>query len=98
MSRRRISTKAKASRRERRRSSPARRARVTKISITVDAGVIEDVKKVARQARRTLSAEISDALARDLRQRRLGRIISEFEAAHGTITEAELAVARAAWG
>jgi len=82
---------------QRRPAVPAGRSRVRKISVTVDAGVLEDMKKVARRARRTLSAEVSEALERDLRRRRLQEIIEEFEAEHGVITDAELAKARAAW-
>jgi hypothetical protein len=70
---------------------------VRKVSITVDAGVLEEMKKVARISRRTLSAEVSEALERDLRRRRLQEVIEEFELRHGVITDEELARARAAW-
>jgi hypothetical protein len=63
----------------------------------VDTKVLQDLKDVARRARRTLSAEVSDALARDLRQQSLRSVIPEFETEHGAITDDELAAARAAW-
>lgn len=78
-------------------AAPAGRSRVRKVSITVDAGVLEEMKKVARISRRTLSAEVSEALERDLRRRRLQEVIEEFELRHGVITDEELARARAAW-
>ena len=98
MSQRRTSSGTASARPRRRGSAQRDRPRVEKISITVDAKVIEDVKRVARQGRRTLSAEISEALARDLRTRRLREIIEDFETAHGPITETELATVRAQWG
>jgi predicted transcriptional regulator len=68
-----------------------------KISVTVDPAVLRDVKAAARRSGRTLSAHISQALARDLRRQKLAELIAEHEAAHGVITERELAEARAAW-
>lgn len=59
--------------------------------------MLEEMKKVARISRRTLSAEVSEALERDLRRRRLQEVIEEFELRHGVITDEELARARAAW-
>jgi len=38
-----------------------------------------------------LSAVIADALDRQLRNRRLGRVLDEWEAKHGAFTEEELA-------
>ena len=98
MSRRRATAVTAPARQRRRDGARRGRARVEKISITVDAKVIEDVKRVARRGRRTLSAEISEALARDLRRRRLREIIEDFETEHGAITEDELAAVRATWG
>jgi hypothetical protein len=71
--------------------------RVRKISITVDAGVLREVERDARQSHRTLSAHVSDALARDLRRRRLRDLIAAHEAEHGSITDEELAAIRAEW-
>jgi len=71
--------------------------RAAKISLTVDANVLRDVKVVARRSGQTLSAHVTAALARDLRRRRLAELIAEYEAKAGVITAQELAEARAAW-
>ena len=71
--------------------------RAKKLSITVDAGVVREVKRVLRGTGRTLSAHVSEALARDLRRRRLEELLAEYEAEHGSITDAELVEARRAW-
>jgi hypothetical protein len=75
----------------------ARASRAKKISITVDERVLRAVEQDARRAGRTLSSHVTDALARDLRQRRLAAIIERYEADHGTIGDEELAAARAKW-
>jgi hypothetical protein len=72
-------------------------ARAAKVSITIDAGVLRETKASARRAGRTLSAQVTEALARDLRRQRLARLIAEYEADAGVITEAEMERARAAW-
>jgi hypothetical protein len=51
----------------------------------------------AKQARRTLSAEVTEALARELRRRRLQELVSSYEREQGAITAKELAAARAEW-
>jgi hypothetical protein len=71
--------------------------RTTKISITVDARVLRSVQKEARRAGRTLSAEVTEALARDLRRRRLQELLQEYETEHGAISDDELARIRARW-
>jgi hypothetical protein len=71
--------------------------RAKKISVTVDEGVLRDVSTSARKAKRTLSAYITEALARDLRTQRLKALVEEFEHEHGAITERELAKVRASW-
>lgn len=81
----------------RRSSSAAPGPRTTKISITVDAGVLRSVQKEARRAGRTLSAEVSEALARDLRRRRLQELLDDYEAEHGAVSEQELARIRTRW-
>jgi hypothetical protein len=68
-----------------------------KISVTVDPQVLRDVKAAARRSGQTLSAHISQALARDLRRRKLAELITEYEATAGVIGDDELAEARAAW-
>jgi hypothetical protein len=65
-------------------------ARAKKVSLTVDERVLRAMKQEARQAGRTLSAEVSEALARELRRRRLHALISEYEAEHGPIGSGEL--------
>ncbi|MBI4818142.1 MAG: ribbon-helix-helix protein, CopG family [Deltaproteobacteria bacterium] len=72
-------------------------SRTRKISITVDEDVLRSVRQDARKGHRTLSAHITESLAHDVRRRRLQAIISEYEAEHGTITEAEMAAIRAEW-
>jgi predicted transcriptional regulator len=86
--------------RKRRRSAPARRnrpPRSSKVSVTVDSAILRDVKAVARRSRQTLSAHVTQALARDLRRRRLAELIAEYEAEAGVISQRELAEARATW-
>jgi hypothetical protein len=76
---------------------PAKPARAKKISITVDERILRDVERDARRRGRTLSSHITEALSRDLRQRRLAELIEQYEAEHGIITDEELATARAKW-
>jgi hypothetical protein len=67
------------------------RGRAKKVSLTVDEAVLHAMKREARRTGRTLSAEESDALARELRRRRLAELIVEHEAEHGVISAEELA-------
>ncbi|MEO7329756.1 MAG: hypothetical protein ABI193_14345 [Minicystis sp.] len=76
----------------------SRPKRASKISITVDAQVLDDIKRVLRGTGLSLSAHITEALERDLRRRRLQALIEEYEAESGTITEDELAEIRSQWG
>ena len=71
--------------------------RAKKISITVDERVLREVKELIRGSGSTLSAHVTEALARDLRRRRLAQLIDEYELTHGVITEEELAKAREQW-
>jgi hypothetical protein len=73
------------------RKPEARLPRMRKISITVEAGVLEDVRRLARHSGLTLSAQVTDSLARDLRRRRLRELIEDYEREHGEITDPELA-------
>ncbi|HEX7668970.1 MAG TPA: hypothetical protein VF395_05285 [Polyangiaceae bacterium] len=75
----------------------ARATRAKKISLTVDEAVLRDVTRDAQRFGRTLSAHITDALARDVRRRRLQQLIEDYEAEHGSIGEDELAEVRAEW-
>jgi len=87
------------------RQSPSRKPRppakkpprAQKISVTVDADVLRDVKKTLRRTGRTLSAHVTEALARDLRRRRLQELLDEYETTETPITEAELAEVRSQW-
>jgi macrodomain Ter protein organizer (MatP/YcbG family) len=72
-------------------------ARAKKISITVDSRVLAEIERDAKREGKTLSSHITEALARDLRQRRLAAIVSEFETENGVISERELAEVRAKW-
>src|SRR5262245_52359656 len=74
-----------------------RRGVVAKISVTVDAVVLDEIKELVRTTGSSLSAHISEALERDLRRRRLQRLIEEYESESGVITEAELAEVRSKW-
>jgi len=87
---------ARTARRPRARAN-ARTTRAKKISLTVDEGVLREVESDAKRSGRTLSAHITDALARDLRRRRLQTLLEEYESEHGPITAAELAEIRSAW-
>ncbi len=71
--------------------------RAKKISITVDERVLREVKQLIRASGSSLSAHITEALARDLRRRHLAQLIQEYESAHGVITEEELARVREQW-
>jgi hypothetical protein len=71
--------------------------RAAKVSLTVDANVLRETRTSARRAGRTLSAQVTEALARDLRRERLALLIAEYEAEAGVITEAEMEKARATW-
>lgn len=73
------------------------RARAKKVSLTVDESVLRAMKHEASRTGRTLSAEVSDALARELRRRRLHELISEYETEHGAISAEELAGIQAEW-
>jgi hypothetical protein len=73
------------------------RGRAKKVSLTVDEGVLLAIQKDAKRAGRTLSAEVTEALARELRRRRLEVLIAEYEAEHGAISAEELASIQAQW-
>ncbi len=76
---------------------PRRRGGATKISITVDSGVLLETRRLVRKTGATLSAHVTETLARELRRQRLQQVIAEYEAEHGEITEQELAEVRAQW-
>jgi hypothetical protein len=72
-------------------------ARMSKVSITVDAGVLREVRRLIRETGASLSAHVTQALESDLRRRRMQQLIDEYEAGNGTISEDELAEIRAQW-
>ena len=59
--------------------------------------MLREVKQLVRGSGNTLSAHITEALARDLRRRHLAQLIEEYESAHGVITQEELAKVREQW-
>jgi len=71
--------------------------RAKKISITVDEQVLAAVEQEARRAGRSLSAQVTGALMRDLRRTRLDKLIQVYEAEHGTIRVDELERIRSEW-
>jgi len=79
------------------RRSPSRGGRAKKISLTVDEGVLISMKREARKSKRTLSAEVTEALARELRRRRLQELVTSYEDEKGIITAKELAAIQAEW-
>jgi hypothetical protein len=49
------------------------------------------------RAKRTLSAEVTEALAGELRRRRLSELVASYEGEKGAITAKELAAVQAEW-
>lgn len=76
-------------------SSP--RGRAKKVSLTVEEGILRAMQKEAKRSGRTLSAEVTEALGRELRRRRLQQLIAEHETEHGEITAEELAAIQDEW-
>jgi cytosine/adenosine deaminase-related metal-dependent hydrolase len=74
-----------------------RSAKAKKISITVDASVLREVREVVRKDGKKLSSHISETLARDLRRRRLQELIDEYEREHGELDQREMHRVRAQW-
>jgi hypothetical protein len=73
------------------------RGRAKKVSLTVDEGVLRAMEREAKRSKRTLSAEVTEALARELRRRRLQGLVAEYEQEKGTISAKELAAIQAEW-
>ena len=78
-------------------AGPRPRGRAKKVSLTVDEGVLSAMQREAKRSKRTLSAEVTEALARELRRRRLQGLIAEYEEEKGTISAKELAAIQAEW-
>jgi hypothetical protein len=77
--------------------SPSPRGRAKKVSLTVDESVLSAMEREAKRSKRTLSAEVTEALARELRRRRLQELVTSYEQEKGTITAKELAAIQAEW-
>jgi hypothetical protein len=75
----------------------SQRGRAKKVSLTVDEGVLRAMEREAKRSKRTLSAEVTEALARELRRRRLQALVAEYEQEKGTISAQELAAIQAEW-
>lgn len=73
------------------------RGRAKKVSLTVDEGVLAAIERDAKKSKRTLSAEVTEALARELRRRRLHELVSSYEREKGVITSRELTAIQAEW-
>ncbi len=73
------------------------RGRAKKVSITVDEVVLRAMENEAKRSGRTLSAEVTEALARELRRRRLQQLVAEYESEHGAISAKELAAIQSEW-
>ena len=71
------------------------RTRSSKISITVDERVLRDVRQRVVREGGTLSGYINDALAEDLRRRKLAELVATYESEHGEISQEEIAAIRA---
>jgi hypothetical protein len=76
---------------------PGSRGRAKKVSLTVDEEVLRAMQQEAKRSKRTLSAEVTEALARELRRRRLQGLVAEYEQEKGTISARELAAIQAEW-
>jgi hypothetical protein len=76
---------------------PGARGRAKKVSLTVDEDVLRAMEREAKRSKRTLSAEVTAALARELRRRRLHGLVVEYEKEKGTISAKELAAIQAEW-
>jgi len=63
----------------------------------VDERVLSAMEREAKKAKRTLSAEVTEALARELRRRRLQELVASYERENGAITAKELAAIQAEW-
>jgi hypothetical protein len=78
-------------------ASLPQRGRAKKVSLTVDEGVLRAMEREAKRSKRTLSAEVTEALARELRRRRLQGLVADYEQEKGTISAKELAAIQAEW-
>ena len=70
---------------------------VEKLSISFEPELAHQLREEARSSGRSVSALVAEAVERNLRLARGRRLIAEWEAEHGPITEAELEEVRARW-
>jgi hypothetical protein len=89
--------KVRATRAHNERSGSPSRGRAKKVSLTVDESVLSAMEREAKKSKRTLSAEVTEALARELRRRRLQELVASYEGDKGAITAKELAAVQAEW-
>jgi hypothetical protein len=59
--------------------------------------VVSGMEREDKRSKRTLSAEVTEALARELRRLRLQELVTSYEQEKGTITAKELAAIQAEW-
>ncbi len=67
---------------------------VAKMSISMDAELAERIRAAAEAEGRSVSAWISEVLAKRLRRDNLRMMLDEYEAEHGAFTDEEMAQAR----
>jgi hypothetical protein len=68
--------------------------KATKLSISLDAELGDEVRQAARKAGKGLSAWLAEAAAAKLRNEGLRELLDEWEIEHGPITPEELARAQ----
>ena len=66
-----------------------------KLSATVPKGLAAQIRE--RAGRGNVSAYVTHALLRQLEHDRLGDLVAELEQIHGTVSDDEVAAARAEW-
>lgn len=77
--------------------SAPQRQRAKKVSLTVDESVLRAMQQEAKRSKRTLSAEVTEALSRELRRRHLQQLVTDYEEEKGEISAKELAAIQAEW-
>jgi hypothetical protein len=66
-----------------------------KLSVTVPVGLTAQIRE--RAGRGDVSAYVTHALLRQLEHDRLGDLVAELEQIYGTVSDDEVAAARAEW-
>ena len=70
-------------------------ARTTKISVTIDRRVLAELKQQLRRREESLSAYVSDAIARAIRSERMRSLLDADDRALGPVAQKERRAARA---